>query len=449
MAKLEPQTRKRHARSSPLQRHRSFIYLAVRSLEQTWWRRSQTHGTGRGSKPARRARASPPPSLHRRRLHRDGSVPGAALMLAYAASLAPRLLRPRAPLPCRRPPPLPSSAAATTTRRRVMATAGDGGKPARHRAAMDDVDKGAFKRKESVFRSALSTDGSTPFHASPGRYTLYISLACPWASRCYMVLSMKGLLDAVPVVVVHHFMGENGWAFVREGDADVPPMCAPEPHGFASIRDLYFKADPEYAARFTVPVLWDTQTETIVNNESSELIVMLHDFAAELGADPGAASAIDLYPRAQRKEIDDVAQSFYNGLNNGVYRCGFATTQAAYDEAFRDLFETMDALEARLGASRYLVGDKLTLADIRLFVTLIRFDAVYVLHFKTNKKRVYDYPNLLGYTRELYQMPAIRKTVNFEHIKKHYFRSHPTINPHRIVPNGPDLSFLDDPHGRT
>lgn len=328
-----------------------------------------------------------------------------------------------------------------------MATAGSD-KPTRHLAAMDDVKDGAFKRKESVFRSALSTDGSTPFHAEPGRYTLYISLACPWASRCYMVLSMKGLLDAIPVVVVHHFMGENGWAFVRDGDEDVPPLCAPEPHGFGSIRDLYFKADSDYSGRFTVPVLWDTKSETIVNNESSELIVMLHDFADELGADPKVASAVDLYPQSQRKEIDEVAQSFYNGLNNGVYRCGFATTQSAYDLAFRELFETMDSLEARLGSSRYLVGDSITLADIRLFVTLIRFDPVYVLHFKTNLKRLFDYPNLLGYTRELYQIPEIRKTVNFEHIKKHYFRSHPTINPHRIVPNGPDLSFMEAPHGR-
>lgn len=371
--------------------------------------------------------------------------------LAYAAPFASNLrpLAPRFPRPQLAPrfqirqPRLPTVAG----RWRAMAT--DSEKPTRHMAAMDDVDKGAFKRKESVFRNSLSTDGSTAFPAVPGRYALYISLACPWASRCYMVLSMKGLLDAIPIVVVHHFMGGSGWSFVRDGDEDVPPMCAPEPHGFGSIRELYFKADPDYSGRFTVPVLWDTKTETIVNNESSELIVMLHEFAVELGADPKVASAVDLYPQSQRREIDDVAQSFYNGFNNGVYRCGFATTQSAYDEAFRDLFDTMDSLEARLGSSRYLVGDTITLADIRLFVTLIRFDAVYVLHFKTNKKRVFDYPNLLGYTRELYQMPAIRKTVDFEHIKKHYFRSHPTINPHRIVPNGPDLSFLDVPHGRT
>lgn len=367
-------------------------------------------------------------------------------ILAYGLSLAPRL-RFCPSLTHRHPRPLPPRGS-TAGRRRTMATSGTGRAPA-HRAAMDDVEQGAFKRAASMFRGALSADGSTPFPAEPGRYTLYISLACPWASRCYMVLALKGLLDAVPVVVVHHFMGERGWAFVRSGDEDIPPMCAPEPHGFTSIRELYFRGDPEYSGRFTVPVLWDNKTGTIVCNESSELIVMLHEFAVELGADASAAAAVDLYPVSQRKEIDEVAQSFYDGFNNGVYRCGFATSQSAYDEALHELFGTLDALEIRMGSSRYLVGDSLTLADIRLFVTLIRFDAVYVLHFKTNLKRLLDYPNLLGYTRELYQMPSIRKTVNFEHIKNHYFRSHPTINPHRIVPNGPDLSFLEVPHGRT
>jgi glutathionyl-hydroquinone reductase len=372
-------------------------------------------------------------------------------VIAFGLSFAPRLApRPsairalgrvqwqplRAPLVLRAAPP--------ARRHPAMSTAT--GK--KHLAAMDDVRNGEFKRKESVFRGSLSADGSTPFAAEPRRYRLYISLACPWASRCFMVLSMQGLLDSVPITVVHHYMSkETGWAFVTADDPNPPPMCEPEPlYGLKSIRELYFKADPKYAARFTVPVLWDTKTETIVNNESSELIVMINQFAKELGAAPD--SIVDLYPEDRQFEIDKVAQSFYNGFNNGVYRCGFATTQEAYDVAFEELFSTMDALEEQLASSRYLCGDKLTLADVRLFPTLIRFDPVYVQHFKTNKKRVFDYPNLLGYTRELYQMEAIKRTVSLEHIKKHYHRSHPTINPHGIVPGGPDMSYLDEPHGR-
>lgn len=241
-----------------------------------------------------------------------------------------------------------------------------------HKAAMDDVSvTGEFKRKQSVFRSELSDDGSTPFAPEKGRYHLYMSLACPWASRCYTVLSLKGLLESVSVTVVDHFMGEKGWRFVTESTEDPPPMCVPEPlYGFTSIRDVYFKASPDYDARFTVPVLWDKKTETIVSNESSEIIVMLNKFSEELGG----SKTPDLYPAAQQAEIAKVAESFYNGFNNGVYRSGFATSQEAYSVAVKDVFKTLQDLEERLSKSRYLCGDELTLADIRLFPTLIRFD---------------------------------------------------------------------------
>lgn len=335
-----------------------------------------------------------------------------------------------------------------------------------HKAAMDDVVKGRFERKESVFRNWIAPD--SPFTADADRYHLFVSLACPWAHRTLITRSLKGLEETLSVTVVHHDM-RDGWRFVTEDEEDPPPLCRPEPlYGFTSIRQLYFKASAGYVGRFTVPVLWDKRTETIVSNESSEIIVMLNgefDAFAKRGE-------VDLYPAARRAEIDEVAQSFYNSFNNGVsfahascllirfyseidfslssqvYRCGFAKTQEAYDEAEVDLTRAMDALEARLSESRYLCGNELTLADVRLFPTLIRFDAVYVQHFKTNRKRVADCPALLGYTRELYQMPRIRATVSIEHIKKHYCRSHPTINPLGIVPAGPDLSYLEEPHGR-
>lgn len=222
-------------------------------------------------------------------------------------------------------------------------------------------------------------------------------------------------------------------------------MCEPEPlFGFTSIRDLYFKANSEYDGRFTVPVLWDTKHNTIVNNESSEVIQMLNNLFNDHAKNP----ALDLYPADRRDEIDKMAESFYNSVNNGVYRCGFAKSQEAYDEAVEELFETLDTLENRLASSRYLLGSKMTLADIRLFPTLIRFDPVYVCHFKTNKKRIMDFPNLSGFTRDMYQNPTIQKTVSIVHIKRHYFESHPSVNPSGIVPAGPDLAYLDEPHGR-
>lgn len=324
----------------------------------------------------------------------------------------------------------------------MSATTGSDGK---HLAAMDDVVKGRFIRKESIFRNWISSKPGARFAPEPNRYRLYVSLACPWAHRCLITRALKGLEDVIPVTVVHHNMGPNGWRFVTKDELDVPVMCEPEPlYGFTSIRDLYFKANPEYSERFTVPVLWDTKEEFIVNNESSEIIVMLNEVFNKYAKNPD----LDLYPMEMRSATDEVAHSFYNSLNNGVYRCGFAKSQGAYEEAFVELFDTLEVLEKRLASSRYLMGSAMTLADIRLFVTLIRFDAVYVLHFKTNKKRIMDFPGLSGFTRELYQNPTIRNTVSFEHIKKHYFCSHPTINPLGIVPMGPDLSYLDEPHGR-
>ncbi len=305
--------------------------------------------------------------------------------------------------------------------------------------------KGRFVRKDSSFRDWVKADGSTPFKPELGRYHLYVSLACPWAHRTLLTRALKGLEDVIPVTVVHHYMGEKGWRFVVAGEDDVPPLCEPEPnYGFKQLSDLYFKAEENYGGRYTVPVFWDKKNQTIVNNESSELIRMFNCEFNDLAKHPD----VDLYPADMRAAIDDMAQSFYNPLNNGVYRCGFAKSQEAYDEAIAELTACLDSLEAHLAKSRYLMGDKLTIADIRLFPTLIRFDAVYITHFKTNTRRIMDLPALSGYMREIYQMPAVKKTVNMEHIKKHYFGSHHFINPYSIVPLGPDMAYLEVPHGR-
>ncbi|MEJ2604080.1 MAG: glutathione S-transferase family protein [Gammaproteobacteria bacterium] len=302
---------------------------------------------------------------------------------------------------------------------------------------------GKFKRQEQAFRSWLTADGEPGpsgdggYAAEADRYHLYVSLACPWAHRALIVRALKGLEDLLPISVVHWYMAEHGWTF-EPG----PGVIADPIHGVDRLYELYQKADPEFTGRVTVPVLWDRKRDTIVNNESSEIIRMLNSAFDSLGAEPG-----DYYPEALREEIDAVNERVYHTLNNGVYKSGFATTQAAYEEAVYPLFETLDWLEERLAASRYLVGDTLTEADIRLFTTLVRFDAVYHGHFKCNIRRLTEYPNLWGFTRELYQHPKIRPTVDFDHIKRHYYASHDTINPTRIVPVGPALDF-DAPHGR-
>ena len=302
---------------------------------------------------------------------------------------------------------------------------------------------GRFVRSESQFRHWVTPDGAPGpsgedgFKAEAGRYHLYVSLACPWASRALIVRKLKRLEDAIGLSVVDAFMGEQGWWF-----SDAPGAVPDTVNGKRYMHEIYTLADPTYTGRVTVPVLWDKQRRTIVSNESAEIIRMFNSGFAGIADD-----SVDVYPAALRAEIDEVNAFVYPAINNGVYRCGFATTQEAYEEAFDQLFAALDELEARLGRQRYLVGDRVTEADWRLFTTLVRFDAVYVGHFKTNKRRIADYPNLSGYLRELYQWPGIAETVDFDHIKQHYYGSHKTINPTGIVPKGPELD-LGAAHGR-
>jgi len=299
---------------------------------------------------------------------------------------------------------------------------------------------GRFVRKESAFRDRVRADGSTRFRPEPGRYHLYVSLACPWAHRTLIFRRLKKLEHAIPVSVVHPLMAENGWSF---GNPDATGGGIGDPvNGARHLHEIYAKADPLYSGRVTVPVLWDRKEGTIVNNESSEIIRMFNSEFDGLGD-----ASVDFYPEAHRAEIDAVNAFVYPNVNNGVYRCGFATTQQAYEEAFHDLFAALDELDTRLGRQRYLVGDRLTEADWRLFTTLVRFDAVYVGHFKCNLRRIADYPALSGYLRELYQIPGVAETTDFEHIKRHYYESHTTINPTGVVPLGPELE-LEAAHGR-
>jgi putative glutathione S-transferase len=302
---------------------------------------------------------------------------------------------------------------------------------------------GRFVRADSKFRNFVTSDGSAGptgeggFAAESGRYHLYVSLACPWAHRTLIFRALKGLEPMIGVSVVNWLMAENGWNF-EPG----PGVVADELNAAHYLHEIYKKADPNFSGRVTVPVLWDRKRDTIVNNESSEIIRMLNSAFDAVGAEPG-----DYYPMALRGEIDAVNARVYDTLNNGVYKSGFATTQAAYEDAVRPLFATLDWLEERLSRQRYLCGDRITEADWRLFTTLVRFDSVYHGHFKCNIRRIVDYPNIWGYTRELYQWPKIAQTVNFEHIKNHYYQSHRSINPTGIVPLGPAIDFTR-PHGR-
>jgi putative glutathione S-transferase len=302
---------------------------------------------------------------------------------------------------------------------------------------------GRFVRSESQFRNWITADGSPGssgrggFKAEAGRYHLYVSLACPWASRALIFRALKGLEGFVSISVVNWLMGPEGWTF-DDGPGAVPDTV----NGAKRLYEVYTKADPKYSGRVTVPVLWDKRGGAIVNNESSEIIRMFNSAFDGVGAKAG-----DYYPEDLRAEIDGLNATIYGRVNNGVYKAGFATTRAAYEEAVLPLFATLDELEARLSRQRYLCGGRITEADWRLFTTLIRFDAVYVGHFKCNIRRIADYPALWGYTRELYQWPGVRETVNFQHIKHHYYESHKTINPTGIVPAGPALDY-DAPHGR-
>lgn len=302
---------------------------------------------------------------------------------------------------------------------------------------------GRFVRQESKFRDWVTKDGKPAegstrgFKAEPGRYHLYVSYACPWAHRTLIFRKLKKLDNVISFSVVHHFMGENGWTFLEEDGATGDTL-----YGMEFMRDIYTKADPEFTGRVTVPVLWDKKTETVVSNESAEIIRMLNSAFDEFGD-----ASVDFYPAHLRSEIDALNDRIYPSINNGVYRSGFATTQHAYEEAFDELFDALEELEERLAHNRYLVGDRLTEADWRLFTTLVRFDAVYYSHFKCNLKRIADFPNLSNYVRELYQVPGVAETVNMLHIKHHYYGSHDTINPTRIVPKGPILD-LNAPHDR-
>lgn len=294
---------------------------------------------------------------------------------------------------------------------------------------------GKFVRSESQFRKALSHDKDAEHPFEEGRYHLYVSLACPWAHRTLIFRKLKGLESAISLSTVHPHMLDQGWTF-EEGEGVVPDPI----HGARYMHQVYTAADPHYSGRVTVPVLWDKKKGTMVNNESSEIIRMFNDW--HRGEDD-----LDFYPAELRQEIDQVNDRVYHNVNNGVYKAGFATTQKAYEEAVTALFDALDWLENRLSAKRYLCGDRLTEADWRLFTTLVRFDPVYVGHFKCNLRRIYDYPSLQGYLKELYQIPGIAETVNFQHIKQHYYYSHDTINPTRIVPVGPDQD-LQSAHGR-
>ena len=302
---------------------------------------------------------------------------------------------------------------------------------------------GRFVREGAQFRNWITEDGRPGptgeggFGAEPGRYHLYVSLACPWAHRTLIFRKLKGLEEMISVSVTHWHMGSDGWTF-EPAEGVIPDAV----NGARYMRDVYVRAKSDYTGRATVPVLWDKRTGTIVNNESSEIIRMLTRAFDGVGAKPG-----NYYPEDLRAEIDAMNARIYDAVNNGVYKVGFATTQAAYEEAVRPLFDTLDWLDACLAQRRYLLGERLTEADWRLFTTLVRFDAVYVGHFKCNKRRIADYPNLSAYVRELYQMPGVAETVNFTHIKNHYYQSHAKINPTGIVPVGPDLD-LDTPHGR-
>ena len=302
---------------------------------------------------------------------------------------------------------------------------------------------GHFKRQPSPFRNWITADGSAGpsgqggFKAEAGRYHLYVSYACPWAHRTLIARQLKGLAQAVSVDCVHPVMGQEGWTF----SADFPGATGDTLHGKERLYEVYLLSEPKFTGRVTVPALWDKQTNQIVSNESSEILRMLNSAFNDVGA-----TGPDLYPEKHRTAIDEVNKRIYSGVNNGVYKVGFATSQAAYDTAFKELVATLDWLEDLLSGQRYLVGE-LTEADWRLFTTLVRFDAVYFGHFKCNHQEIRNYPALSNYLRDLYQQEGVAETVHFDHIKTHYYVSHHMINPTRIVPRGPKLNLMA-PHNR-
>ena len=297
------------------------------------------------------------------------------------------------------------------------------------KAAFAD-DDGVFRRQAVTFRDEVA-----PEDVASGRFRLYVSFACPWAHRCLIVRARRGLAEHIPISVVHWFMGDEGWTF-EDG-----PGVVPDPDGAAYLREVYLRADPKFTGRVTVPILWDTKTGRIVNNESREIVRQLDTVFEPL------ASAPTLAPKVHREAIDQTITAIYEPVNNGVYKSGFARTQEAYEKAVTELFDALDHWEQVLSKRRFLVGDALSEADVCLFTTLIRFDPVYHHHFKCTKRRIRDYPNLWGFLRDVYQHEGVRETVDLHHIRHHYFGSHESVNPTRIVPLAPDWD-LDAPHGR-
>lgn len=296
--------------------------------------------------------------------------------------------------------------------------------------------RGAFQRPRTRFRQQITRDGGTGFRAESGRYHLYVSYACPWAHRTLIVRALRGLEDAIDVTVVDPKMGDDGWVF----SASEPDPIA----GAELLREVYMRADPRYTGRVTVPILWDKQNKTIVNNESRDVIRILDTAFDHLARNKTSLAPLDL-----RGAIDETLDAIYEPINNGVYRAGFATKQEAYEEACTQLFAALDHWDGVLAKRRYLCGSAITEADVALFTTLVRFDLVYHAHFKCNVRRIADYANLSGYLRDIYQMPEVKKTCHLDHIKVHYYWSQTTVNPHRIVPLGPHLSAqLEAPHDR-
>ncbi len=303
--------------------------------------------------------------------------------------------------------------------------------------AAEQSESGEFVRQDDAFRDWVAADGSTPYPAAAGRYHLYVSLACPWASRTVIARHLRGLEETIGLTVVDPVRDERGWAF-RDG----PGFSSDPVNGFAFLEEAYRATDPQFDGRVTVPVLWDRQTHRIVNNSEDDICRMFNDAFAGFGTPMS-----DLFPPDLAEAQAELSQHIYEKINNGVYRAGFATRQRGYEFACRALFAALDEMETRLKRSRYLFGARIVESDWRLFCTLVRFDAVYYSHFKCNLRRIVDYPNLDGYLRDLYQQPGIAATVNFDHIKRHYYMTHEAINPTRIVPLGPLLD-LERPHGR-
>lgn len=298
-------------------------------------------------------------------------------------------------------------------------------------------EKGRFIRPSTTFRHQITADGSSGFKAEPGRYHLYICWACPWAHRTAIMRKLKRLEDVIGLSVVAPEIDQNGWEFSDE------PGCIPDTVNHTDyLWEIYLKAEPDYSGRVTVPVLWDTQTRKIVNNESREIIRMF-----DTQFDAIAQKDVNFYPEDLQDKIDQTIDAIYQPINNGVYRAGFATQQSAYEEAVTELFDALDGWEKVLADQRYLCGDRITEADWCMFTTLLRFDAVYYVHFKCNLRRIVDYPNLWNYLKELYQLPGVKETCNLDHIKRHYYKSHPNVNPSRIVPVGPIINF-EAPHNR-